>query len=323
MGLSAQTKSRIFAPMPSSPYDLLTIIGPTASGKTTLAAHAAVRFGGEVISGDSRQVYRRMNIGTGKDLKDYAVGGVRVPYHLIDIAEPGTRYNVYSFQHDFLTAFRQVGERGRLPILCGGSGLYVESVLRGYRLMPVPENAALRRSLQNKPMEELTRILASYKKLHNTTDTDTRARAIRGIEIEEYYSHLPVDARHFPTLRSLTIGISIGREQRWEHIHRRLQERLREGLVEEVDALLKEGISPEALLYYGLEYKFVTLYLTGRLSHKDMVEQLEVAIRQFSKRQITWFRGMERRGITIHWLDASLSMEQKLAIIEHLLHPQD
>jgi len=283
-------------------YDLITILGPTASGKTPLAASLAARMGTEIISGDSRQIYRRMDLGTGKDLADYVVDGHPVPYHLIDIAEPGYKYNVFEFQRDFLSAYEDMRKRGLLPILCGGTGMYIESVLKGYKLLPVPENPELRTKLADKSLKELTDILATYKKLHNSTDVDTVKRAIRAIEIEEYYFHQNVEERAFPEIHSLIIGVDIDRELRREKISRRLKQRLDEGMIEEVRALLESGIAPEDLIYYGLEYKYLTLYVTGELTYEEMYHQLEIAIHQFAKRQMTWFRGMERRGFTIHWL---------------------
>lgn len=300
-------------------YDLIAILGPTASGKTSLAAALARRMDTEIISADSRQVYRRMDLGTGKDLDDYVVGGKRIPCHLIDIVEPGYKYNVFEYQRDFLAAYEDVRSRGMLPILCGGTGMYLESVLKGYRLLPVPENPELRRRLAEKSLEELTGILATYKKLHNSTDVDTVKRAIRAIEIEEYYRQHQVEERAFPDIRSLVVGVGIGREQRREKITRRLKQRLDEGMVDEVKALLASGISPEDLIYYGLEYKYLTLYAIGKLTYKEMFGQLEIAIHQFAKRQMTWFRGMERRGFTIHWIDAALPLEEKLEQIENLL----
>ena len=281
-------------------YDLITILGPTASGKTTLAAALADKLQTEIISGDSRQVYRRMDLGTGKDLDDYTVNGRSVPYHLIDIVEPGT-------------------SQGKQPILCGGTGMYIESVLKGYRLLPVPENKELRSSLEGKTLEELTHILESYKQLHNSTDVDTTKRAIRAIEIEEYNQTHSTDYRDFPALRSLVIGVDIDRELRREKITRRLKQRLSDGMVDEVRKLLDEGIPSEDLIYYGLEYKYLTLYVIGQLTYEEMFRQLEIAIHQFAKRQMTWFRGMERRGFTIHWIDATSTMEEKIAIIEDLL----
>ena len=301
-------------------YDLITILGPTASGKTSLAVALADRLHTEIISADSRQVYRRMNLGTGKDLADYEIGGHKIPYHLIDIVEPGYKYNVFEFQRDFLKAYEDIRGRGMLPVLCGGTGMYLESVLKGYRLLPVPENPELRERLSSKSLEELTSILASYKKLHNSTDVDTAKRAVRAIEIEEYYRSQPVEAREFPAIRSLIVGVDIGREQRREKITRRLRQRLDEGMVEEVRSLLAEGIKPEDLIYYGLEYKYLTLYATGQMSYEEMSGQLETAIHQFAKRQMTWFRGMERRGFTIHWVDAALPVEEKLELIEDLLN---
>lgn len=301
-------------------YDLIAILGPTASGKTSLAAALARRMDTEIISADSRQVYRRMDLGTGKDLDDYVVGGKRIPCHLIDIVEPGYKYNVFEYQRDFLAAYEDVRSRGRmLPILCGGTGMYLESVLKGYRLLPVPENPELRRRLAEKSLEELTGILATYKKLHNSTDVDTVKRAVRAIEIEEYYRQHQVEERAFPDIRSLVVGVGIGREQRREKITRRLKQRLDEGMVDEVKALLASGISPEDLIYYGLEYKYLTLYAIGKLTYEEMFGQLEIAIHQFAKRQMTWFRGMERRGFTIHWIDAALPLEEKLEQIENLL----
>ena len=300
-------------------YDLIAILGPTASGKTSLAAALARRMDTEIISADSRQVYRRMDLGTGKDLDDYVVGGKRIPCHLIDIVEPGYKYNVFEYQRDFLAAYEDVRSRGMLPILCGGTGMYLESVLKGYRLLPVPENLELRRRLAEKSLEELTGILATYKKLHNSTDVDTVKRAVRAIEIEEYYRQHQVEERAFPDIRSLVVGVGIGREQRREKITRRLKQRLDEGMVDEVKALLADGISPEDLIYYGLEYKYLTLYAIGKLTYEEMFGQLEIAIHQFAKRQMTWFRGMERRGFTIHWIDAALPLEEKLEQIENLL----
>lgn len=301
-------------------FDLITILGPTASGKTPLAAALAARLRTEIISGDSRQVYRRMDLGTGKDLADYVVDGYRVPYHLIDIAEPGYKYNVFEFQRDFLKAYEDMRSRGLLPVLCGGTGMYLESVLKGYRLLPVPENPELREKLAGKSLEELTAILASYKKLHNTTDVDTAKRAIRAIEIEEYYLHQPVEAREFPDIRSLIIGVDIDRDLRREKISRRLKQRLDEGMVDEVRALIDGGIHPDDLIYYGLEYKYLTLYVTGQMTYDEMYHQLEIAIHQFAKRQMTWFRGMERRGFTIHWIDATCPMEEKVNEIIGLLN---
>ena len=301
-------------------FDLITILGPTASGKTPLAAALAARLRTEIISGDSRQVYRRMDLGTGKDLADYVEDGYRVPYHLIDIAEPGYKYNVFEFQRDFLKAYEDMRSRGLLPVLCGGTGMYLESVLKGYRLLPVPENPELREKLAGKSLEELTAILASYKKLHNTTDVDTAKRAIRAIEIEEYYLHQPVEAREFPDIRSLIIGVDIDRDLRREKISRRLKQRLDEGMVDEVRALIDGGIHPDDLIYYGLEYKYLTLYVTGQMTYDEMYHQLEIAIHQFAKRQMTWFRGMERRGFTIHWIDATRPMEEKVNEIIGLLN---
>lgn len=301
-------------------YDLITILGPTASGKTPLAAALADRLGTEIISGDSRQVYRRMDLGTGKDLVDYVVQGRGVPYHLIDIVEPGYKYNVFEYQRDFLKAYEDITAKGKLPVLCGGTGMYIESVLKGYRLLPVPENPELRASLEGKTLEELTRILSGYKKLHNSTDVDTAKRAIRAIEIEEYYKQQPPEYREFPSLESLIIGVDIDRELRREKITRRLKQRLDEGMVDEVRGLLAEGIPAENLIYYGLEYKFLTQYAIGELTYEEMFHQLETAIHQFAKRQMTWFRGMERRGFTIYWLDATLSMEDKVERIINLIN---
>lgn len=301
-------------------YDLITILGPTASGKTPLAAALASRLDSEIISADSRQVYRGMDLGTGKDLADYTVAGKTIPYHLIDIVDPGYKYNVFEYQRDFLQAYQSVRERGKLPILCGGTGLYLEAVLKGYRLIPVPENPELRNRLSDKSLDELTRILSSYKKLHNSTDVDTVKRAIRAIEIEEYYLTQDVEERSFPTINSLIIGVDIDRELRREKITRRLKQRLDEGMVDEVRQLIAGGVSPDDLIYYGLEYKYLTLYAIGELTFEEMFHQLEIAIHQFAKRQMTWFRGMERRGFTIHWIDASLPMEQKVDSILDLLN---
>ena len=302
-------------------YDLIAILGPTASGKTTLAAHLAAKLHTEIISADSRQVYRRMDLGTGKDLADYEVEGQPIPYHLIDIAEPGTKYNVFQYQQDFLRAYKDIADKGKLPIVCGGSGLYIESILRGYRMEDVPENKALRQQLEGKSLEELTEILKTYKTLHNTVQTDTAKRAIRAIEIADFYEQHGISQTaegNQPLFHPLVIGVRIDRELRREKISRRLRQRLDEGMVEEVKGLLAEGIAAEDLIYYGLEYKFLTLYVTGQLSYEEMVSQLEIAIHQFAKRQMTWFRGMERRGVKIHWIEATLPMEEKIKTIMDL-----
>ena len=304
---------------------LITIIGPTASGKTSLAVAVACRIiqqgrHAEIISADSRQVYRGMDIGTGKDLAEYG----SIPYHLIDICEPGTKYNLFEYQQDFLLAYNDIINRGVVPILCGGTGLYVESVLKGYQLSPVPQNPELRNSLEGKSLEELTEILKSLKEqnrslMHNTTDVDSCQRAIRAIEIEEYNLHTPTPVRPFPEIPYILIGVDISRELRREKITKRLRQRLDNGMVEEIHGLLNRGIPAEDLIYYGLEYKYVTEYVIGKSSYEDMFRQLEIAIHQFAKRQMTWFRGMERRGFTIHWIDASKQMEEKVGDILQLL----
>ncbi len=307
---------------------MITILGPTASGKTPLAAALASEIGGEILSADSRQVYRRMDIGTGKDLADYTITNkqepinnkqepITIPYHLIDICEPGTKYNLFQYQQDFYDAYRDVVSRGAVPILCGGTGLYIEAVLKGYRLSPVPQNPELRARLENKSLDELTQMLVALKEqngstMHNKTDVDSCQRAIRAIEIEEYNLHTPMPKRDLPPIDSLIIGVNIDRELRREKITRRLKARLEEGMIDEVKGLLDEGIPADDLIYYGLEYKFVTEYLVGKTTYDEMFTRLEIAIHQFAKRQMTWFRGMERRGFQIHWIDATLPMDEKV-----------
>ncbi len=303
-------------------YDLITILGPTASGKTDLAAHLAYDLQTEIISADSRQVYRGMDLGTGKDLEDYVVKGRLIPYHLIDICDAGFKYNLFMYQQDFLNVYQDMVGRNLLPILCGGTGLYIESVLKGYRMIPVPENPELRASLEGKPLDELARILSGYKTLHNTTDVDTPKRAIRAIEIGEYYRTHPVQEREFPEIHPLIIGVNIDRELRREKITNRLKQRLDHGMLDEIRRLLDSGVHPDDLIYYGLEYKYLTLYVIGKLSYEEMFSQLEIAIHQFAKRQMTWFRGMERRGFLIHWIEATLPMEEKVARIKELLNQE-
>lgn len=300
---------------------MLAVVGPTACGKTSLAVDVALAVdGAEIISADSRQVYRGMDIGTGKDIAEYTRDGVTVPTHLLDIVDAGEKYNLFEFQRDFLTSYEDIRSRGAFPVMCGGSGLYVESVLRGYRLLPVPENPELRARLEEKSLEELTVILAGYKSLHNNTDTDSKKRAIRAIEIEEYYLTCPVEERSFPQVNALVVGVSVDREVRRERISRRLRERLKEGMVDEVRSLLDSGITPDQLIYYGLEYKYITLYLTGAMKYDEMVHGLEIAIHQFAKRQMTWFRGMEKRGVDIKWIDASQERAQLVEQIKGMLY---
>ena len=306
---------------------MISILGPTASGKTSLAAALAARIDAEIISADSRQVYRGMTIGTGKDLDDYRQGDRVIPYHLIDICEPGTKYNLFQYQQDFHLIYNNIVARGVRPILCGGTGLYIESVLKGYALSPVPQNQALRDELADKSLAELTEMLEDLKHrnhsvMHNRTDVDTAQRAIRAIEIETYNLEHPTDNRTLPPIDSVIIGVDINREERRRKITQRLKQRLEEGMVDEIRQLLDRGIAPENLIYYGLEYKFVTEYVIGKTSYEEMFRQLEIAIHQFAKRQMTWFRGMERRGFTIHWIDALDPMDSKVAQIMDIAHIQ-
>ena len=314
-----QRESYHFAPM----KQLLTILGPTASGKTTLATRLAYELGGEIISADSRQVYRDMTIGTGKDLGDYVVEGTQIPYHLIDICEPGTKYNLFEYQRDFLEAYEDIRRRGKQPVLCGGTGLYIEAVLRGYQLSPVPQNPELRKNLEGKSLGELTAILQELKEknhstMHNRTDVDSAQRAIRAIEIEEYNLHTPTEDRQVPPIPSTIIGTMVDRDTRRERITRRLKQRLKDGMVEEIRELLRT-VSPDDLMYYGLEYKFVTEYALGRTTYDEMFSRLEIAIHQFAKRQMTWFRGMERRGLTIHWVDTQQPLAEQVAQVLRII----
>ena len=301
---------------------LITIIGPTASGKTPFAVELANKVDGEIISGDSRQIYRLMDIGTGKDLNEYNIGDKKIKHHLIDIKEPGDKYTLFNFQEDFHTAYQNVLSRNKTPILCGGTGMYVESVLKGYELMKVPKNQELRELLQNKSLGELTTILSKYKKLHNTNDTDTKQRAIRAIEIAAFQQEQKPSTHNYAPIESLIMGVSIDRESRRNKISSRLKARIDEGMIDEVKKLLSIGIAPEDLIYYGLEYKFVTLHAIGEITYQEMFNQLEIAIHQFAKRQMTWFRGMERRGLKINWIDALQPMEQKVNKAMELLSLQ-
>jgi len=300
-------------------HDIIVITGPTATGKTRLAAMVAARLGGEIISADSRQVYRGMDIGTGKDLSDYIVDGRMVPSHLIDIVDAGYRYNVYEYQRDFQKIYSDMRQRGCYPVVCGGSGMYVDSIVSGYRLIQVPVNAELRAALAGRSLDELTEILSRYKNLHNKTDVDTVKRAVRAIEIEDYCIYHPVDDKPFPVANPLVSGIFFDRETRRERITARLKERLEGGMIEEVQRLIAAGIHPDDLIYYGLEYKYVTLYLLNKLGYAEMFLKLEVEIHRFAKRQMTWFRGMERRGIKINWIDGRLSDEEKVEQIIRLM----
>lgn len=293
---------------------LITILGPTASGKTSFAAQLAYNLDTEIISADSRQIYKKMDIGTGKDLSEYVIDGKEIPYHLIDIREPGDKYTLFDYQHDFHKVYDEILSKDKYPILCGGTGLYIESVLKGYNLPDVPANKDLRESLQKKTLDELTEILVSYRPLHNTTDTDTKKRAIRAIEIAEYQSKQDAGELEFLPIDSVILGVSISRNKRREKITNRLKSRLIEGMIEEVEFILDSNVTPEDLIYYGLEYKFVTLFVTGKISYEDMFVQLETAIHRFAKRQMTWFRGMERRGFYINWIDADLPLDDKIEL---------
>lgn len=309
---------------PNHPPEMITILGPTASGKTAFAAHLAKEMGGEIISADSRQVYRGMDIGTGKDLDDYQIGCTHIPYHLIDIADAGTKYNLFQYQEDFRRVYDDIRSRGATPILCGGTGLYIEAVLRGYSLSPVPQNPELRTRLSKKSLSELTQILLDLKartgsKMHNKTDIDSCQRAIRAIEIESHNLHHPTTCREMTPVESLIVGIDIPVDERRRRITERLRYRLAHGMIEEINRLLERGIPSENLIYYGLEYKFVTAYVLRQISYQEMFDKLEIAIHQFAKRQMTWFRGMERRGLKIHWLDASLPLREKMDKVIRLL----
>ena len=300
-------------------YDMVTVLGPTACGKTSRAVGLAYNLNSEIISADSRQIYRGMDLGTGKDLCEYTLNGRKIPYHLIDIVESGYKYNVFEYQRDFLNSYNDIVSRGIMPVLCGGTGMYIEAILKGYKLLPVPENKELRSELEKKSLTELTNILSTYKRMHNTTDVDTVKRAVRAIEIEEYYKSQPPEYMRFPTIRSLIVGIDIDRDSRRQRITQRLRQRLEDGMVDEVKSLLRSGIAPEDLIYYGLEYKYLTLYVIGEITYEQMFSQLEVAIHQFAKRQMTWFRGMERRGLKINWLEAGMPMDEKIDAIKEML----
>ncbi len=306
--------------MIDSKYKMLTILGPTASGKTTVAAHAAQLLNGEVISADSRQVYRGMDLGTGKDYGDYEISGQKIPYHLIDIVDAGYEYNVFEYQHDFLNVYADVTVRGKFPVLCGGSGLYLEAILKNYKLIQVPFNDELRKRLEDKELDELAEILRSYKSdLHNVTDLENEKRALRAIEIEEYLKLHPEVDTTMPNINSLVVGVKFDRLSRRRRITERLKQRLDEGMLDEVQVLLNKGLSPEQLTYYGLEYKYLTQHLIGELSFDEMFSGLETAIHQFAKRQMTWFRRMEKKGTHIHWLDGYMSLEEKLDRIKKLI----
>jgi tRNA dimethylallyltransferase len=302
-----------------SNYDMVVITGPTASGKTALAANLASVINGEIISADSRQVYRGMDIGTGKDYSDYIAGGKKIPVHLIDIADAGKKYNVFEYQRDFLKVFDDIRSRSIYPVVCGGSGMYIDSIVSGYRLDEVPPDPVLRNQLSSKSMAELTDILKSMKQLHNITDIDSRKRAIRAIEIETFYNNHRVSRVQFPELNALIFGVIFDRETRRNRISERLKARLENGMVDEVRKLLEAGVGSDMLIYYGLEYKYITLYISGSLTYDEMYRNLETAIHQFAKRQMTWFRGMERRGIKIHWIDGTLPMEEKVNMVKDLL----
>ena len=306
--------------MPTSAPNLIVIFGPTASGKTSFAAHLASKINGEIISADSRQVYRNLNLGTGKDYSDYVANGMAIPYHLIDIAEPGSQYNVFKYQKDFVKVFDDILQRDKYPILCGGSGMYIEAVIKGYKLIQVPINQLLRNELDTKPLNELISILTSYKTIHNISDTGSKKRAIRAIEIEMYNSQHPEIDTWYPEIIPLLIGVRFDRFTQRQRITERLNQRLESGMIAEVENLLNAGITPEQLIYYGLEYKYLTEYITGIITYNEMFTLLNTAIHQFAKRQMTWFRRMEGQGMKIWWLDGYDTIEEKVSIVTSSKH---
>lgn len=299
--------------------NLITVLGPTAGGKTSFAAHLAAALNTEIISADSRQIYCGMDLGTGKDIADYTVDGHQVPYHLIDILPAGTKYNVFEYQREFFKAFEKISAKGKTPILCGGTGLYIESAIRNYQLIDVPANPSLRKSLEQYSLDELKNMLAAMRTLHNNTDTDTKKRAIRAIEIETFIKENPKVVPSYPKINSLIFGIKNPRALEREKIRIRLQQRLDDGMIDEIKRLMDSGISADDLIYYGLEYKYITLYVTNQLKYEEMFEQLYIAICQFAKRQMTWFRRMERLGMYIYWIDGQLDMERKINFALELL----
>ncbi|HNW56335.1 MAG TPA: tRNA (adenosine(37)-N6)-dimethylallyltransferase MiaA [Bacteroidales bacterium] len=305
---------------PNPNYDLLVVTGPTASGKTSLAVAVAHKLAGEVISADSRQVYRGMDIGTGKDYADYMIDGVRIPCHLIDVADPGYKYNVFEYQRDFHKVYTSLKSRNVFPVVCGGSGMYADSIITGYKMFEVPPDSGLRVELEKKSMEELRAILSTYKNLHNTTDLDTKKRVIRAIEIEHFSRNGKNQKSEFPKISSIVVGVMFDREIRRKRITDRLKQRFKEGMIDEVKRLVDRGITHETLIYYGLEYKYITLYLMGELTYDEMFSDLETAIHQYAKRQMTWFRGMERRGIKINWIDGNMPMDEKIGKVMELLY---
>lgn len=296
-------------------YNLITITGATASGKTSVASHLAKILNTEIISADSRQVYRGMDIGTGKDIDDYTLDNIKIPYHLIDIVDAGYKYNVYEFQKDFFSVYNKIISQDKIPILCGGTGMYIESVLKNYELINVPVNQTLRQSLENLNINDLEKILKSYKQIHNKSDLDTTKRAIRAIEIADFYTKNDLEVNNNPIINSLNIGISFDRENRRKRITERLKLRLENGLIEEVEELLKKGLNYEDLEYYGLEYKYISWYISKKINYDELFTELNTAIHQFSKRQMTWFRKMEKSGTKIYWIDGSKSMDNKISEI--------
>jgi len=300
-------------------YDLLVVTGPTASGKTSLAAAISYKLGGEIISADSRQVYRGMNLGTGKDYEDYLINGIQIPCHLIDIADPGYKFNVFEYQREFFKVYSDLKKRNIFPVVCGGSGMYADSIITGYKMFEVPPDSGLRIELEKKTMEELKNILLTFRNLHNTTDIDTKKRVIRAIEIEHFTTNKRKQKSESPKIKPLVVGVIFERDSRRRRITDRLKQRLDSGMIDEVKNLIDNGINTETLIYYGLEYKFITLYLTGKISYEEMFRDLEIAIHQFAKRQMTWFRGMERRGIKIHWINGEIPIEDKVEKVMELL----
>jgi tRNA dimethylallyltransferase len=304
--------------MEKSKYNVIVILGPTASGKTAVAANLAHQMDGEIISADSRQIYKKLNLGTGKDYDDYYVNDKPLPYHLIDIANPGAQYNVFEYQKDFIKVYNQLTQKECVPILCGGSGMYIEAVLEGYQLIQVPVNSELREQLADKPLDELTSILKQYKSPHATTDTDNKKRTIRAIEIAQYCKNNAIPELDYPKLSPLIIGIRFDRSIERQRITQRLKDRLNAGMLDEVRGLLDSGLTPDQLIYYGLEYKFLTQHIIGQITYEEMFTLLNTAIHQFAKRQMTWFRRMEKKGFLIHWIDGDTPLDEKINIIKSL-----